>query len=176
MSISKTKVAVFFVMALLYSLQHCEYIYGEEEGRKDIINIVSDTMEADSDRKLITFSGNVVAREDFMVCSDRLYIHYTGRDEIKQMIAEGDVRIVQDKKGAKGDRAVYDRDERIMVITGSAEAIECGDVIRGDRITLYLDTDDVLVEGGGNERVRATIMPEKKECKEVDAGEVLGCP
>ncbi len=175
MCLFKKKVKTIVVaMVFLFSLVHSD-MYGEEAER-NTINIVSDTMEVDSDRKLITFSGNVVAEEDFTVCSDRLYIHYTGRDEIKQMIAEGNVRIVQGAKGARGDKAVYNRDTRVVVITGSAEAIECDDVVRGDRITLYLDTNDVLVEGGGNRRVRATIMPEKKECREVSAGEVLECP
>ncbi len=172
MSIYKGR--TLFFLALLFFLIRCD-AYGEEADRK-IINVVSDTMEVDSDRKLITFSGDVVAKEDFLVCSERLYIHYTGRDEVKQMIAEGNVRIVQGQKGAKGDRAVYNRDKRVVVITGSAEAIECGDMVKGDKITLYLDTNDVLVEADSDGRVRATIMPEKKECKEVSAGEVLGCP
>ena len=162
-------------LTLFFSLLYGEYIYGEENGREQV-EVLSQTMEFDSNRRLMTFTGDVVAKEDFTLCSDRLYVQYGEDERIEKIIAEDRVRLVQGNRGARGDRAVYYRKDRFVVITGSAEALECGDVVRGDKITFYLDTDDVFVESIKGGRVRATIMPEKKDCTGVAIGELLKCP
>ncbi|MFZ3072001.1 MAG: LptA/OstA family protein [Thermodesulfobacteriota bacterium] len=147
--------------------------------------VTSMTMEADSKAKVVIFKGDVVAErvtprptplrgthpedgsggiEDFILCSDELTIYYGAKDEIKEIIAVGNVRVAKGDKRAAGDRAVYDKGKNAIVITGNAVAEQCSDVVKGGKITLYTDSDSMTVEGGDTpgKRVKAVIMPEKK--------------
>ncbi len=138
------------------------------------IRVTSDTMEAERKKRLVIFRGDVVAEEDYTVCSDELYVYYDDAEEIKEIVAKGNVRVVQEGKRAKGDRAVFNRLDRTLVITGHAAAKQCSDIVRGERITFYLDSDNIRVEGRKGERVRALIM-RHKECSESLESEEFRC-
>lgn len=134
------------------------------------VTVTSDTMEARSGEGRVVFRGNVVAVEDFMLCSDELQVTYGEGNDIKSIEASGNVRIFQDRKSSTSDRAVYDRTERVIVLTGEPHLRQCSDSVRGEKITVYLDQENALVEGGNGGRVRAVIMP-NKDCPEKDAPE-----
>ncbi len=129
---------------------------------KTAITITSDTMRADRTSKTVVFKGDVEAREDFLLCSDELHMKYTDANEVKKIDARGHVRIYRPSGVARSKRAIYDRSEHTLLLTGNAVIERCADTVRGDRITLYLDDDSALVEGTNNGRVRAVIVPEKK--------------
>lgn len=137
---------------------------------KKQVTITSDTMEALSAQNIVIFKGNVVAVEDFTICSDELYIHYDENKDISEIEAGGNVRIFQDNKTSTSDRAVYSRTDRKVVLTGKPQVKQCTDTIKGDRITVFLDKDNAMVESDSGGRVRAVIMPEKK-CPEGAAQE-----
>ncbi|HZX35391.1 MAG TPA: lipopolysaccharide transport periplasmic protein LptA [Thermodesulfobacteriota bacterium] len=126
--------------------------------------VTSATMEADSKGKVVTFKGDVVAEKDFLLCSDELKVYYGENEEIKELIAVGNVRVSKGDKRAMGDRAVYDKGKNAIVITGNAVVEQCSDVVRGGKITVYTDSGNMTVEGGETQgkRIRAVIMPEKK--------------
>lgn len=166
--------------------------------------VTSEAMEADSKAKIVTFKGNVAAEkvaprpaplrgthsesgsgapkgggggiEDFILCSDELKIYYGAKDEIKEIVAVGNVRVAKGDKRAAGDRAVYDKGKNAIVITGNAVAEQCSDAVTGGKITVYTDSDRMAVEGGDTpgQRVRAVIMPEKK-CIEESGNEKFKC-
>ena len=73
------------------------------------IHVTSDRLEADDEAQIVIFSGNAVAtQDDVTIYADRLTIKYTGeKREITQVIADGQVRIVQQEKLATGEKAVY---------------------------------------------------------------------
>lgn len=131
--------------------------------------VTSDTMEALTDKNIVVFKGNVVAVEDFTLCSEELRVHYGQNRDMSRIEASGNVRIFQNGKTSTSERAVYDRDERTLVLTGSPVVRQCTDSVKGDRITVYLDKDNAVVESGNGGRVRAVIMPDKK-CGEEAAG------
>ncbi len=138
--------------------------------------VTSMTMEADSKSKVVTFKGDVRAEKDFLLCSDELKIYYGENEEIKELIAIGNVRVSKGDKRAMGDRAVYDKGKNAIVITGNAMAEQCSDAVRGGKITVYTDSDSMTVEGGETpgKRVRAVIMPGKK-CVEGSGDEKFKC-
>jgi len=125
------------------------------------VTVTSDTMEASTNENRVVFKGNVVAVEDFTLCSDELQIMYDNNKEVSQIEAAGSVRIFQGQKTSTSNKAVYDRKERIIVLTGDPLVRQCSDTIKGDRITVYLDKDNALVESGDGGRVKAVIMPDK---------------
>ena len=138
--------------------------------------VTSTSMEADSKAKVVTFKGDVVAEKDFLLCSDELKVYYGEKEEIKEIVAVGNVRVSKGDKRAAGDTAVYDKGKNVIVITGNAAAEQCSDAVRGGKITLYTDSDSMAVEGGDaqGQRVRAVIMPEKK-CVEGSGNERFKC-
>lgn len=129
---------------------------------KKPINITSDKMEADKGASVVVFKGNVVVVEDFTLCSNELYVYYDDNKEVKDIVADGDVRIFQQDKTATAGKASYDRKNRTLVLTEDPKVVQCTDTVKGDKITVYLDEDRAMVESGGGGRVRAVIMPEKK--------------
>jgi len=141
---------------------------GGEAGQTPI-TITSQSMKADRTSKTIVFKGDVEAREDFLLCSDELYMHYTDSNEVQKIDARGHVKIYRAAGFARAKRAVYDRVEHTLLLTGDAVIERCSDTVKGDKITLYLDDDSALVEGLNKGRVTAVIVPGKK-C----AGEVAG--
>lgn len=132
------------------------------EGGRRAVTVTSDTMEANTAGNTVIFRGNVAAVEDFTICSDELNIHYDANRDVSKIEASGAVRIFQDEKKSTAARAVYDRKERVIVLTGEPQVTQCSDVIKGDRITVNIDDNNAVVESGAGKRVRAVIMPEKK--------------
>ncbi|MBI5599322.1 MAG: lipopolysaccharide transport periplasmic protein LptA, partial [Deltaproteobacteria bacterium] len=145
----------------------------DKKDKKNVI-VTSDTMEGDRKGRLVVFRGNVVAEEDYNLCADELRVYYDESEEIKEMTAAGNVRMVRENKRARGEKAVYDRARRAIVITGHARARQCSDVVEGERITFFLDDDRVTVEGPSGGRVRATIMP-GGQCLEKEDSEEFKC-
>ena len=132
------------------------------ENAKKPVTVTSDTMEANTSENRVVFRGNVTAVEDFTLCSDELNILYDSNRDVSEIQASGNVRIFQDEKKSTAGRGVYDRKGRLIVLTGDPQVTQCSDVIKGDRITVYLDDNNAVVESGGGKRVTAVIMPEKK--------------
>ena len=129
------------------------------------VRITSDSMEAIRDKRLVIFRGDVVAEEDFLLCTDELYITYGENNEIDDITARGNVLIVHEDRVASSSEARYDRKNRTLVLTGDPQIKQCTDMVRGEKITVYIDSDRATVEGGGG-RVSAVIMPQKTDCAE----------
>ncbi len=152
---------LFAALLPVYAFAGPEGAEGEIRPQKPI-TITSNTMEADRTGRLVVFRGDVVAKEDFTLYCDELRIRYNEAQEIKEIVAKGNVKIVQQDRTATSERAVYDRKKRTIVLTGRPEVYRCGDRVSGRKITVYLDTENAFVEGDGGERVRAVINPDKK--------------
>lgn len=133
----------------------------QSERPKLPITITSDTMEASKGNGNVFFKGNVVAVEDFTLCSDELFISYGEAKEIKDMVATGNVRIFYADRTAVSTKAEYDREKKTLVLIGSAEVRQCSDVVRGDRIVVHIDDENAMVQSETGGRVRAVIMPAK---------------
>lgn len=129
---------------------------------KKPVTVSADRLEADNKKNIVVFRGNVVAEEDFLLCSDELYVSYGEEQRVDKLMATGSVRIYQENKESSSDKAVYDRALRTIVLTGGPVVRQCTDTVMGDKITVYLDEDRVVVESQGHGRVKAVIMPDKK--------------
>ncbi|MBI3077282.1 MAG: lipopolysaccharide transport periplasmic protein LptA [Deltaproteobacteria bacterium] len=135
--------------------------------RSQPITVIADRLEADDRRRIITFTGNVIAKQaDLVLTADVLTATYEGRQrDLRELNARGNVKIVQENKVAVADRAVFYNDERKIVLTGNARIWQERDVVSGDRITVYLNEETSVVEGSRAKRVEAVLHPreEKKE-------------
>ncbi len=163
-------VFALLVLVLFSSWSACNEVLAKEGGKakKEVgssgpIVITSRTMKADRTARTVVFKGDVEAREDFLLCSDELYMNYSKTNDVQKIDARGHVRIFRDTGIARADKAVYNRQDHILILSGNAVVERCADIVTGDKITLYLDDDSALVEGSENGRVKAVIVPDK-EC------------
>ena len=140
-------------------------------GSPEPISITSERMEADAAGDVVTFSGNVVATQaDGMLKAKQLRVFYRDlpgtpgaagepRREITRIEADGAVKFVKGDKVATGERAVYNAPGRTIVLTGAPRVRQDRDWVQGTRVTIYLDEERSVVEGGPERRVESIIYP-----------------
>jgi lipopolysaccharide transport protein LptA len=124
------------------------------------IDIKSDSMALDYNGKSILFSGHVRAvQAGGQLTSDKLRVTYGDNfHDVKEMLADGNVRISQGSRWETSDHAVLDQTKHTVVLTGSPVVHQGPDQITGKRITVHLDTGQSVVEGA-----RAVIFPKGGE-------------
>jgi len=161
------------------------YAGATENGSKKIkvdksqpIQIVSDRLDAYNEKRLVVFTGNAVATQgDKIIKSDRLLLYYkknqqgpekTGSKEtdnagdLEKIEAKGHVIVTQGERTVTGDNATYYQETQQIIMTGNAVMNEGRNVIRGDKIIVYLNENRGVVEGTEKNRVKATIYPEDR--------------
>ncbi len=141
----------------------------EEQPKPIVIN--SRTMEMDNNLMFVTFLGDVKAvRQDFVIDCDKMLAYYEKVPErpdnsgqtptIKKIIAKGNVIINRAEGGvATSETATYLQNEGKMILTGDPTLKRGADVVKGNKITIFLDEDRVLVEGSEDKDVTVIISP-----------------
>jgi lipopolysaccharide export system protein LptA len=127
------------------------------------INIEADSLSVDSKSNVMVWRGHVHAVQSGTdLTSDVLQVSY-GKDfhEIKQAVADGNVRVTQGGRWATGDHAVLDQTARTIEMTGNPVIHDGPDQITGTKILVYLDSQKSVVEGA-----RAVIFPRKRETRD----------
>ncbi|MDY0269799.1 lipopolysaccharide transport periplasmic protein LptA [Trichloromonas sp.] len=127
------------------------------------IEITSDRLEGDDPAGFAKFSGSVVAKQgDATIYADEVTIHYSpGKTrDIDQVVAVGNVRIVQGERTATGNKAVFYNRESKVVLTGSPKVHQGKDSVEGDEITVFLNEERSVVTGKEGGRVNAVFHPQ----------------
>ena len=129
------------------------------------IDIASDTVEADQKQNKVTFKGNVVAKqEDVTLYANTLVVIYDpDTKKMKEVIAIGNVKVVQLDRRATGQKATFDQDKNKVILDGDAVVREGTNVVRGERITFYVEEERSVVEPAKGGRVNTSITPPPKE-------------
>jgi lipopolysaccharide export system protein LptA len=153
---------------------------------KGPVRIDSDTLELDYKSSNVTYRGHVqVTQGDVVLNSDRLSISYDPEavkrpgksadgsvkttapggdaDRIKEIIAEGNVRIRQGTRLAEGRRAVFDQAKQTFTLSENAVLHDGPNQVAGERVIVYLKEERSVVESGSNTRVKAVLYPGKAE-------------
>lgn len=140
------------------------------------IHVTSDSMTSERDRAFVTFNGNAIAtREGIVIKADAIDVFLYTPDEkktrartagpetdqninqnIKEIIARGNVKFTSEEHRAFADMAVYNTTTELLVLTGEAPKVITGkSYVTGKKITLFQKSGKVIVEGGNNQRVEA---------------------
>jgi lipopolysaccharide export system protein LptA len=129
------------------------------------VEVTADQLELDDNARILVFTGHAVAvQDDVSIHVDRLTVRYQGEArEIKQILAEGNVRIVQEGRTASGEKAVLYRDEGRVVMTGSPKVSQGENFVMGEQITIFLNDRRSVVSGGAGGRVNAVFKPGAEE-------------
>jgi lipopolysaccharide export system protein LptA len=129
------------------------------------IDIASDTVEGDQKQNTVSFKGNVIAKQgDITIQTDLMVVFYDPETKkLKEIIAHGNVRVVQADRRATSRKATFHQNENKVVLDGDVVIREGDNVLRGERVTYYIDEERSVVEGAKGSRVSTTITPPKKE-------------
>jgi len=131
------------------------------------IEITSDMVEGDQKQNRVTFKGNVVAKQEgATLYANAIVIRYDMEmKRMKEIVATGNVRIIQEDRRATGQKVTFYHDENKIVLEGEAVIREGENVVRGERVVYLIDEERSYVEGGKGGRVTTTINPSAKEEK-----------
>ncbi|WP_456432004.1 lipopolysaccharide transport periplasmic protein LptA [Thermosulfuriphilus sp.] len=133
------------------------------------IKITSDQLESLDDKQMVIFTGHVVAKkEDLTLYADKLVVYYHPvktdkgvRKKVYKMVALGNVKIIQKSWVATGGVATYFRDEEKVLLEDNPQVVREGNIVRGKKITLFLNEDRSLVEAAPGKKVEAIVYPEE---------------
>lgn len=132
------------------------YLHAQSTAKTaDSIEINSNFMEMMDEKKLIIFTGDVVAkRGDMTLYSSKLDVYYienpdTAKKDVDYMVAVGNVKIIQLDRTAVGDIAKYFKKEDMIILEGKPAMIKekSENQITGNKVTFYIKENKSLVEG-----------------------------
>lgn len=127
------------------------------------LEISSRQLEVFRQQQQSVFTGDVVAQQgDMTLYTDQLTVLFDEQDEVRRIEADGSVRIEDLLRNSRAERAVFDREEQTLILSGHAEVVQGDNRISGDEIILFLDENRSLVKSNDSGRVRAVILPEQK--------------
>ncbi len=136
--------------------------------------IKSERMTVRTKENLAVFEGKVVlTKGQLVVRSDKMVVYFESREEgvaaqtpgadssddqaqgnnldVKMIEATGKrVHIERGEGRATCRKAVFHQDEQKIVLTGDPVAWQKGNRVAGDKITMFLDQDLTIVEGGSH--------------------------
>jgi len=114
---------------------------------KHPIDIKSEQLQIQEKKRIAIWSGHVKAKRDTtdLTC-DRLIAHYTKDQEVTRIECIGNVEVWDGNKWARGERADFDNRTGILEVTGSPEAKEGNNHVRGTKVIFYKEKDTIHVE------------------------------
>ncbi len=164
----------FCILILMLFAQAVVAYAGDTSDRKGTpIRIQASRLDSYNEEKKIIFSGDVVAKKaEMTIYADQMTVYYRkteGKDagqggdaeEVEKIFAKGHVRIVKNNRTATGDDAVYYSAEQNVILTGNPRVWEGNNMVKGDKITIFLDEDRSIVESQEGNRVEAIVYPKK---------------
>ncbi len=180
----REKILWFLLLAALFCLISISEMAGAAQKEGSKIRITADSMEALDQKGTVVFTGNVVTkRGDLTIYSDRLEVYYqqkpadkgkAKRDgsegtedkgtasgkSLKKIVAKGHVKLVQGKRRAVAQKAVYFKKSEVIVLTGNAQVWDGPNTIKGDLIRFYINENRSVVKGGKG-RVEAVVYSDE---------------
>jgi lipopolysaccharide export system protein LptA len=146
----------------------------ETPNRKAVpIHIKANRLDSYNKENKIIFTGDVIAKKaELTIYADQMTVFYRkaegkeagqgeGADQVEKIFANGHVKITKGKRIATGDEAVYYEAGQDVSLTGNPKVWEGNSMIKGSKITVFLDEDRSIVESQEGNRVEAIVYPEK---------------
>jgi lipopolysaccharide export system protein LptA len=136
------------------------------------LHITADSLVASQNNQQVVFTGHVIALYELTtITSDKLQVFYSdqvdkekiNRSSVKKIIATGNVKIELEGKTAQCEKAVYLTSTNSLTLTGEDVRLQSEDsYITGNKITVFQNTGQIVVDGSNEKRVNAVFQPEEK--------------
>jgi lipopolysaccharide export system protein LptA len=127
----------------------------------DPISVSADAMEFDYRSHVLTYKGNVVVTQGDMKLESKsltVALEDSADNRIKEVVADGEVRLSKGTRWATGGHAVFDQGDHTVVLSDKAELHDGQNEVSGDVVKVYLDEQRSVIEGGKG-RVTAKLFP-----------------
>ena len=126
------------------------------------IKIVSDRLEIIRAENISIFSGNVYAMEENLEIWSEELIMTSSKDEneVKEINAHGNVKIIREELSINGDKARYDPIQNKLFVFGEVEVLQNQSTILCDKIIVDLENSSSIMSSDSNKRVEALIINE----------------
>ena len=117
--------------------------------------ITSERTDYDRKEGIILFDRNVfVDDEQYQMHADRLFVFLDGTNDLKRIVAIGNVSITNEARTASCSKAVFTKAASKIVMYGDdttnaklSDPSQRGGMVEGKKITFWLDAEQVSVEG-----------------------------
>ncbi|MBQ6006936.1 MAG: hypothetical protein IJL17_00235 [Kiritimatiellae bacterium] len=117
--------------------------------------ITSERTDYDRKEGIILFDRNVFVDDElYQMHADRLFVFLDGTNDLKRIVAIGNVSITNEQRTASCSRAVFTKAASKIVMYGDeasnaklSDPSQRGGVAEGKKITFWLDAEQVEVEG-----------------------------
>ncbi|OHE59202.1 MAG: hypothetical protein A2Z47_03980 [Thermodesulfovibrio sp. RBG_19FT_COMBO_42_12] len=133
----------------------------QDQGRA--LSISSSKMTLNNQMNTIVFEGDVIIEQDTMTLKadvvDVVFEAVSERENtlidgverkrsLSTITATGDIKFIHGDRTVYANRVVYFKKDEVMVFTGSPNIREGLDKLKGEKITVFILEDRVVVEGG----------------------------
>lgn len=121
-------------------------------------NITSDTLTLNAKTRIFVYQGNVtVLQGDMKLTSNTLEGTYSDKNQIKKLVAKGDVEITKQDIHATSQVAFYDAAEATITLTDNPQLQQGESMLTADKIKVFLNENRSQAEG----TVRVTLVQQK---------------
>ncbi|MBV2359619.1 lipopolysaccharide transport periplasmic protein LptA [Thalassococcus sp. CAU 1522] len=122
------------------------------------VEVVADSLSVNQKDGTALYSGNVViAQGDMRLAAPRVLIVYAEEaGRIERMEATGGVTLVSGEEAAEAERADYDIDDGIVVMSGNVLLTQGGNALTAERMNVDLENGTAQMSG----RVRTVLQPQ----------------
>lgn len=139
------------VLFALFSFLCFSPALSSAQDRKEPTVITSRTLITDSKAKTALFEGAVVAKKGEMTLfADKMLVHYSeqkGESNIKQIDAEGNVKLLKGERVITSSTATYfAAPEEKVIFAGAPRASEGENLVTGTRMTYFTKDEHFVVE------------------------------
>jgi lipopolysaccharide export system protein LptA len=166
-------------------------LQGFSQNRDQPVHINSRSLEVQDKKKMATFLGGVhLTQGDTTLTCQTLIVYYdqsmsgtggggmvqaapggAGGQQIRKLIAKGDVVVSQKDQTATGRQGVFEMRTNTVTLEGNVVVTQGPNVVRGERLTVDLNTGVSHVEAArGNGRVEGLFLPGSQHVPEAATG------
>jgi lipopolysaccharide export system protein LptA len=157
-------------------------LQGFSQNRDQPVKIQSDSLTVRDKEKIATFTGNVhVTQGDTEMRSKNLVVYYVdasspsgappnalkaapvanqgGEQQIRRIEANGGVLVTQKDQNAAGDNGTFDMQSNTVTLNGNVVVTRGKDVMRGQRLTVDLNTGVSKMDKTDGGQVEGLFQP-----------------
>ncbi|MFQ6067511.1 MAG: LptA/OstA family protein [bacterium] len=144
----KKKVRLFLGLGVILwvVMSLCSIVSAQKE-----LVVSSSQQRIDYANRILFYKGKVKATwEDLLLLSDEMEVYLTKENDLKEIIAKGNVSITQGdkKRQATGQMATYTGEDDKITIEGNAHYHdELGNDLLAEKISIWLGTEKLEAEG-----------------------------
>jgi len=144
----KKKVRLLLGMALIVCvvMSLSSTVFAQKE-----LVVSSSQQRIDYANRILFYKGEVKATwEDLLLLSDEMQVYLTEENDLKEVIAKGNVSITQGnkKRQATGQMATYTGEDNKLIVQGDAHYHdEVGNDLLAEKITIWIGIEKLEAEG-----------------------------